>query len=142
MDRILHGEARFYQGVLVRCKSYHDDYACSFDGNVMSDDDGIDSSTQVLVVRCVWMLVALSYHARHLILLSPGDPALVAFLGNESLWARLSGGRVCSEQGHMEDLQWTDMCEIPSVCDYRDEREDWYRLFLDLVLFRLVAPPL
>jgi hypothetical protein len=29
MDYIPYGEARFYQGDLIRCQGYHDDYACS-----------------------------------------------------------------------------------------------------------------
>jgi hypothetical protein len=32
--------------------------------------------------------------------------------------------------------------QILSVRAYLDEREDWYESFLDLVLFRMVAPPL
>jgi hypothetical protein len=31
----------------------------------MSGGDGIDSSTQVSVIRCVWAPVAMSYHVRH-----------------------------------------------------------------------------
>jgi hypothetical protein len=43
--RLLRGEACFYQGVLIQCQSYHDDYACSFGGVAMSGSDGMDFST-------------------------------------------------------------------------------------------------
>jgi hypothetical protein len=45
MDQILHGEARFYQGMLIRCQSYHGDYASSGGGVAMSSGDGMDPST-------------------------------------------------------------------------------------------------
>jgi hypothetical protein len=31
----------------------------------MSGDDGMDFSTQVFIVRCVWTLVTISYRTRH-----------------------------------------------------------------------------
>jgi hypothetical protein len=65
MDRILCGEPRFYQGMIVRCQSYHDDYMCSFGGVAMSSGDETDSSTQVSAARHAWVPVAMSYHARH-----------------------------------------------------------------------------
>jgi hypothetical protein len=43
----------------------------------MSDDDGMDSSTQLLAVRCVWAPVAMSCRARHEMSLIPKDSALV-----------------------------------------------------------------
>jgi hypothetical protein len=46
-DRILRGEARFYQGVLIQRQSYHDDYECSFGRVAMSGGDGMDFSTRV-----------------------------------------------------------------------------------------------
>jgi hypothetical protein len=51
MDRILYGEARFYQGELIRCQSYHGQYACSCVRVAILGGDGMDSSTQVLPVR-------------------------------------------------------------------------------------------
>jgi hypothetical protein len=65
MDWIPYGEVRFYQGEFIRCQSYHGDYACSCGGVAISSADGMDFSTQVLAVRCVWMPVALSYCAKH-----------------------------------------------------------------------------
>jgi hypothetical protein len=59
MDRILCGEAYFYQGMFIRCQSYHDDYACYCGGVAMSGGDGMDSNTQVPAVRRVWMLVTI-----------------------------------------------------------------------------------
>jgi hypothetical protein len=56
MDRIPYVEARLYQGELIQCQSYHDDYVCSYGGVVTSDGDGMDSTTQVSVVRCAWVL--------------------------------------------------------------------------------------
>jgi hypothetical protein len=56
MDRILRGEDRFYQGVLIQRQSYHDDYVCLFDGVAMSHSDMTDSSTQVPVIRRTWRL--------------------------------------------------------------------------------------
>jgi hypothetical protein len=64
MDQILGGKARLYQGKLIQCQSYHGDYACSSGGLAMSDGDGMDSSTQVFDVRCAWVLMAMSCHAR------------------------------------------------------------------------------
>jgi hypothetical protein len=65
MDRILCGEARFYQDMLIQHQSYHEDYACSSVGVAMLGGDGIDSSTQVPAVRCAWAPVPTSCHARH-----------------------------------------------------------------------------
>jgi hypothetical protein len=49
VDRISYGEARLYQGVIIRCQSDHGDYACSRGGVDMPDGDGTDSSTRVPV---------------------------------------------------------------------------------------------
>jgi hypothetical protein len=43
MDRIPHIEARLYQGVFIRCHSYHGDYACSYSRVATSGGDGTDS---------------------------------------------------------------------------------------------------
>jgi hypothetical protein len=51
MDRILYGEARFYQRELIRCQSYHGHYAYSCVSVAMLGGDGTDSNTQVLPVR-------------------------------------------------------------------------------------------
>jgi hypothetical protein len=74
----------------------------------MSSDDGMDSSTQVSVVRCAWLPTALFYHARHSRPLSPKDPAPIALLGTENPWVWLPGARIHSELSYMEDLQWVD----------------------------------
>jgi hypothetical protein len=63
MDRIPYGEAHFYQGELIRCQSYHGNYACSCGGVAMSDGNGMDSSIEVLSIRCMWTPVAMFYHA-------------------------------------------------------------------------------
>jgi hypothetical protein len=63
-DRIIHGEARFYQGVLILYQSYHGDYACLLGRAAMSDNDGMDSTTRVHAVRRAWALVATSCHAQ------------------------------------------------------------------------------
>jgi hypothetical protein len=57
-------EARFYQDVLIRYQSYHDDYMCSCGGEAMSGGD---------VVRCVWVPVAMFRRVRHSMPLSPKD---------------------------------------------------------------------
>jgi hypothetical protein len=74
----------------------------------MLGSDRMNSRTQVPVVRYAWMPVAMSYHARHSITLSPEDPTPVALPGTESPWVRLPEARVLSEPGHMEDLHWAD----------------------------------
>jgi hypothetical protein len=43
----------------------------------VSHGDETSSSSQVLVIRCMWALVAMSYHARHLMLPIPEVLALV-----------------------------------------------------------------
>jgi hypothetical protein len=108
MDKYIHGEARFSQGMLIRCQSYQSDYACSCGGAAMSNGDGMDPSTQVLVVRCAWVPLALSYYISRLMPLSPEDPVTTAFLGTESPRAWLPGVRVRSELGCMEDISSTD----------------------------------
>jgi hypothetical protein len=65
MDRILSGEARFYQGMLIQRQSYHGDYACSFVGVVMLGGNMTDFSTQVPAIRHAWSPTAMSHHARH-----------------------------------------------------------------------------
>jgi hypothetical protein len=43
----------------------------------VSDGDGMGFSTQVPVVRCVWVPAAMSYRARHLMSLLPEALALI-----------------------------------------------------------------
>jgi hypothetical protein len=83
MDRIPNGEAHFYQDVLIRCQSCHDDYACSCGGVAMSSGDGMDPSTQVPVVRCTWLPKTMSYRDRHLMPLPPEAPSPTSLLGME-----------------------------------------------------------
>jgi hypothetical protein len=61
----LRGEARFYQDMLIHHQSYHGDYACFYGGVVVSDSDGMNSSTRVPAVRYAWATVATSCHTRH-----------------------------------------------------------------------------
>jgi hypothetical protein len=65
VDQIPYGEAHLYHGELIRCQSDHIDYACSCRRVGMSGGDRMDSSTLVPVVRCVWVPMVMSYHARH-----------------------------------------------------------------------------
>jgi hypothetical protein len=65
MDWNPYGEDRFYQGELIWCQSYHGDYACSCGDVIMSGSDGMDSNTQVLIVRRAWAPVATSSRDRH-----------------------------------------------------------------------------
>jgi hypothetical protein len=65
MDRIPYGEAHFYQDELIQCQSYYDDYTYYCGEVTMSDEDGMDLSTRVPVVRCVWAHVAMPHHIRH-----------------------------------------------------------------------------
>jgi hypothetical protein len=65
LNRILHGEARFYQGVLIHYQSYDGDYACSLSRVAMSNGDRTYSSTRVPTSRDAWASVATSYCARH-----------------------------------------------------------------------------
>jgi hypothetical protein len=99
MDRIPYGEARFYRSMLIQCQSYHGDYEYFYGGAAMSGGDGMNSSTQVCVVRCVSVPVVMSYHARHLMSLSPEDLAPVALPGIESPRAWLPVAWVHSELG-------------------------------------------
>jgi hypothetical protein len=65
MDQIPYGEAHFYQGKLIRCQNYHGNYACSCGGLAMSGGDGMDSSIELLTIRCTWAPVALFHRARN-----------------------------------------------------------------------------
>jgi hypothetical protein len=49
VDRISYGEARFYHGKLIRCQSYHDDYARSYVRVAMSGGDKTDSILECLL---------------------------------------------------------------------------------------------
>jgi hypothetical protein len=61
----LHGEARFYQDMLIQCQSYHVDYACPFGEVAVSGGHGTDCSTRVPAARCAWVTVATSCRTRH-----------------------------------------------------------------------------
>jgi hypothetical protein len=61
VDRISYGEARLYQGELIRCQSDHDDYACSRGGVVMLGGDGdgfkyLSTCCQVHMDACGYVL--------------------------------------------------------------------------------------
>jgi hypothetical protein len=62
---ISYGEAHLYQSVLIQCQSYHVNYACSCARVDISSDDVMVSTTQVPIVRCAWVFVAVSCRARH-----------------------------------------------------------------------------
>jgi hypothetical protein len=49
----------------------------------MPGGDGTNFSTQVPIVRCAWVLVTMSYCARHLMLLFPEDLTPAALPGTE-----------------------------------------------------------
>jgi hypothetical protein len=93
---------------VYRRESYHGDYVFSCAGVAMSGGDEMDSSSQVHIVRCTWVPVALSYHARHSMLLSPEVPTHVALLGTQNPSAQLPGAWVYSELGDVEVLLWAD----------------------------------
>jgi hypothetical protein len=63
----------------------------------MSGGNGTDSSTQVLIVRCMWVPVALSCHARYSMPLSLEDPTVLALPDTECPRAWLLGAWVHSE---------------------------------------------
>jgi hypothetical protein len=65
MDRISYGEARLYQGMLIRCESCDDDHACSCGRVAMLDCDGMTSSTHVIAIRCMWAYAVVSSPAQH-----------------------------------------------------------------------------
>jgi hypothetical protein len=106
--QILHGEARFYQGMLILRQSYHDDYACSHGGSAMSGGDGMNSSTHVPAVRCVWVPTALSCHVRHSMSLPSMAPTPIACPITESPQAWLPGARAHFKPGREDDLLWSD----------------------------------
>jgi hypothetical protein len=122
MDQMLHVETRFCQGFLIQRQSYHGNYACPHGGVTMSGSDGMDISTQVLVVRSVWVSAALSYHAKHSVPLPPVDPLLKA----PGCGCRGPEYVPCQVTSWIYSRQTGD--EILLVCVYRDEVED--RLFL------------
>jgi hypothetical protein len=74
----------------------------------MFGGDGMDSSTQLPVVSCVWVPAALSYHARLSMLLPFMDLALIPSPGTESPRAWLLRARVRFKLGREEDLLWAD----------------------------------
>jgi hypothetical protein len=47
-------------GELIWCQGNHDIYACSRGGVAMSGDDGMDTSSQVPIVRRTWVIVVAS----------------------------------------------------------------------------------
>jgi hypothetical protein len=101
------------QGVLIRCQSYHGDYACPFGDVAVPGSDGMGSSTQVPVVKCAWVPATTSHRARHLMLplpraLAPISPTLYrkplgkvdgslrASQARGKRWSGLIGGKILS----------------------------------------------
>jgi hypothetical protein len=70
----------FTRGELIWCQSYHGNYVCSCARVAMLDGDGTTSSTQVPVVRCAWVHVGVSCHARHEMSPHPEDLAPVVLI--------------------------------------------------------------
>jgi hypothetical protein len=58
-------------------------YVCFYGGVSVSGGDGMDSSTQVPVIRCAWVPVAMSYRDRNLMPLFPEYLAIVALPSTE-----------------------------------------------------------
>jgi hypothetical protein len=105
---IYHGvDCQLLPGELILCQNYHGHYACSCGGVAMSNTDRIDSSTQVLAVRCVCdrghvlscqaLNVAASQGPS-----SSGTYRVLKAPGHGYLWP----GCVPSQGG--ENLQWAD----------------------------------
>jgi hypothetical protein len=82
-----------------------DAHSCG--GVATSGGDGMDSSTQVPVVKCTWLHVAMSSCVRHLMSLFPEDPAPVALPGTEKA---LGMYRVGSHRGSTVDKQMVKSC--------------------------------
>jgi hypothetical protein len=80
----------------------------SYGEAAMSDGDGMNSITQVLVVKCVWVPVAMSHHTRHSVTLFVEDSAPAALPGTKNPLGMTIGGALRFELGHVEDLQWAD----------------------------------
>jgi hypothetical protein len=66
----------------------------------VSDGDRMGSSTQVPDARCAWVPAVMSYHAKHSMMLSPEDLALVALPIFESL------GVASGDTGYKVGLRW------------------------------------
>jgi hypothetical protein len=66
----------------------------------MSGGDRMNPSTQVPIVRCMWVHVTMSYRARHLMPLPPEAPAPIALLCVERPSSMTAGARVRTEPGH------------------------------------------
>jgi hypothetical protein len=65
MERTSQGKPCLYHGMLIQWQSYLGHYPCPCGRVAMSDGDGMASSTQILVVGCTWVFVAMSCCARH-----------------------------------------------------------------------------
>jgi hypothetical protein len=62
--RVLHGVYCFYQGMFTLCQSHYGVYVCMHGRATFPDSDGIDPSTQVYAVRCMWAPAVTSCLAR------------------------------------------------------------------------------
>jgi hypothetical protein len=65
----------------------------------MLGDDGMDSSTQVPTVKCVWVHVATSCHARHVMSPFPEVLALVALSWYQKPFGEVVGSLSTSQTG-------------------------------------------
>jgi hypothetical protein len=126
LDRIPHGEARLYRGMLIQCQSYLGDYAYPFGEVAVSVGDGMGSYTHVPVVRHTWVPAATSCCTRHIMLPLPkarapieptqyrkptgeADGSLRASRAGVKRWSRLTGGEILSAHDYLDDgvyLAW------------------------------------
>jgi hypothetical protein len=124
MGRILSGEAYFYQGVLIQCLSYHDDYACPMVERLCQTVMGCIPSLKCLLsgvhgclrpcpimpaIQCCWLSWTRPQQLFPM-LRAPGydyfEPEYVLGRVTRRIYSGPTGG------------------EILLVCVYRDEMED------------------
>jgi hypothetical protein len=85
----------------------------------MSGGDGTNPSTQVHVVRCVWVPVTMSYRAKHLMLLPPEASAPTALPSTERPSCVTAGDpgtyRAESHRGSTIDRQMVKSCLLLAI---------------------------
>jgi hypothetical protein len=59
--RVLHGAHCFYQDMFTLCWNHYSVYVCIRGRAAISDGDGMDPSTRVYAIRCVWAHAVMSY---------------------------------------------------------------------------------
>jgi hypothetical protein len=140
VDRILYGEACLYQCELIRYQSNHDDYECLNGRVAMSGGDGTYFNIWVPVVSSVWAHVATSdmlnikwrcFLRIHLQWLYPVLESPQACRGPGTYGAELQ-----------DNLQWADRWWNAAYPWQPRWKKGLVRIISDLVLFRLLVPPL